>query len=121
MIVQHSTCISPGCVPLTAWLSSIARTDLELKYGVTTTAYDVVSEKENVFSYDNQSRVTIHIFNGSHLPGETDRSADAVLFNAVLHHAAEVSATRAAYSQGAGRGGQCLCHHAHHLRPRLFA
>ena len=41
----------------------------------------------------SQTLVPIHLFNGSHLPTVADQSADAVLFNSVLHHAAHHAPT----------------------------
>ena len=58
------------------------------KYALDIRAYDVVAPKDNIFAYETQKRVPVRLFNGSHLPLEADLSADAVLFNAVLHHAA---------------------------------
>ena len=73
---------------------------------VNVTAYDVVPPSKNVFSIfayaakgggstekQLQSRVPVFVFNGSHLPGERDQGADAVLFNSVLHHAAHHAPT----------------------------
>lgn len=58
------------------------------KYWLEVTAYDVAAPSENAFAYEASATVPIHLFNGSHLPTEADASADAVMFNSVLHHAA---------------------------------
>lgn len=73
---------------------------------VNVSAYDVVPATKNVFSVFGyaeriggssekrlQTRVPVHVFNGSHLPMEPSRGADAVLFNSVLHHAAHHAPT----------------------------
>ena len=65
------------------------------KYGLSSRALDILPPDQNRFSLRKnqetaaqQPMVPVEVFDGSHLPCK-DNSADMVLFNSVLHHAAD--------------------------------
>ena len=65
------------------------------KYGLSSRALDILPPEQNRFSLRKnegnaaqQPMVPVEVFDGSHLPC-ADNSADMVLFNSVLHHAAD--------------------------------
>ena len=69
---------------------------LTRKYGVRITAYDVAPPVQNKWATDRRGALgaaqrlgfPVAVFDGQRLPAEESRSADVVLFNMVLHHAA---------------------------------
>ena len=65
------------------------------KYGLSSRALDILPPDQNRFSLRRNEQtaaqvpmVPVEVFDGSHLPCK-DNSADMVLFNSVLHHAAD--------------------------------
>ena len=65
------------------------------KYGLSARALDIVPPEQNRYSLRRGSAasrpiVPVEVFDGSHLPCE-DNSADIVLFDSVLHHAADAT------------------------------
>ena len=65
---------------------------LEKRYGVEVRSYEVLPPGENKYATMHNQRemgAALRIFNGRRLPDEGDAAHDTVIFNAVLHHAAQ--------------------------------